>query len=101
MKYRPMQPDDQSAYFTEDPKPEELKDPFHGRFGWILRFLVSAFFGGFIALFIFIVILRIFLTLPFWDTKFVHILWIVPLIWGVLGIFFFDEMTEIPRKIFG
>ena len=100
MKYKPIQPDDQSVYFAEDPKPEDLKDPFHGRFGWILRFLVSAFFGGFISLFIFIVIFRWYVIIPFWDTKFVHVLWIIPLVWGILGIFLFDKMMDITRNSF-
>ena len=100
MKYKPIQPDDQSAYLTEDPKPEDIKDPFHGRFGWILRFLVSVLFGGFVSLFIFIV-LFLWLSLPIiWGTKYVHIFWIIPLIWGIIGIFMFDEMIDIPRKLF-
>ena len=104
MKYRPIHPDDQSAYSTEDPKPEDLKDPFHGRFGWILRFLVSTFFGGLFSFVVFFIALLLSrepsFALWFWDSKYVHIFWIIPLVWGILGIFFFDKMTDIPRKLF-
>jgi hypothetical protein len=100
MKYKPIQSDDQSVYLTEDPQPEDLANPFHARFGWILRFLVSMVFGCFVSLFVFLV-LFFWYSLPIiWGTKYIHIFWIIPIVWGFLGIFIFDEMIDIPRKLF-
>jgi len=106
-KYKPIPRDDESPYLAKDPKPKDLTNPFYGRFGWILRFIVSAFFGGLFSFFVFLIALLLnrepsfSFALWFWDSKYVHIFWIIPIAWGILGIFFFDEMTELPKKIFG
>ena len=36
----------------------------------------------------------------FWQTRWRHVLWILPVVWGVLGIFWFGRMLDIARRIF-
>ena len=63
------------------------------------RFVGCALFGGLVSLVIFFVV--IFWGLyGFFDSYWKHTLWIVPLVWGILGIFWFDRMLDIARDIF-
>lgn len=75
--------------------------------GIISRFMISAFFGGFMSFIVFFLIYE--LMLYVYDdnilSKYImqilfHALWIVPLLWGILGIFLFDKMLTIASKIF-
>ena len=64
----------------------------------ILRFIFSAIFGGGVTLLIIYCIM-------YWDplilfnTVCIHLLWIIPIIWGVIGIFFFDFMIKLSRDV--
>jgi len=60
----------------------------------VLRFLVSAFFGVMVAVFIFVVLMR----RPWRLSRVVlGVLAALPIVWGVVGIFFFEEATSIFR----
>jgi hypothetical protein len=94
MKYKPI------PGHENDIDPKELEDPFENRkYGWILRFTVSTFFGCLISGLIFVLILHAVGRNPdtsdsFLSSKYIHAFWILPLVWGVLGTFFFETMME-------
>ena len=72
-------------------------DPFR-RPGWaIAKFVGAALFGGFISLIVlvFFYCFHIFPPNHWW-----HILWIIPVVWGILGLFWYDRMLDIARRIF-
>ena len=72
------------------------QDPFRGP-GWaIAKFFGAALFGGFIS---FIVFALIFWINPNALSLLWHILWIIPVVWGILGIFWYDKMLDIARRI--
>lgn len=62
------------------------------------------FFGllmSFVAVF-FIMVYNVFLMDEEFllSGKWIHMLWILPLAWGALGVFFVDKMLELARDIF-
>ncbi len=74
--------------------------------GIFARFIISAFFGGLISFIILALIVGL-TRYIYWSwvadyliQKLVYAIWIVPLCWGFLGIFFFDTMISIASKIF-
>jgi len=77
----------------------EHKDPRRGIGGVIGRFIVATFFGGFVSLVILAIVLWVDLDM-FWESPWPHVLWLIPMVWGILGIFWFDQMLNAGRKIF-
>ena len=75
--------------------------PENGFIGAVCKFFGSALFGALVSLVIFLVITYSGDIDAFTATAWVHILWVIPLLWGVLGIFFFDQMLDLARKIIG
>ncbi len=69
-----------------------------GPVGIIMKFIGAAFFGSLISLILF-------LCTPFEACSFllsspwIHIFWIIPVVWGVFGIFWFELMLDIGGKI--
>lgn len=65
------------------------------------RFVGSALFGGFIALLIFFIICRSrYLGNYILGSAWKHLFWGIPVGWGILGIFWFDEMLDLAGKVF-
>ena len=99
MKYKPIQGHD------DDIDPKELEIPFENRkYGWLLRFAVSAFFGALLSVFLFLFGMcmcryGLLLTAATLYSKAIHIFWILPLVWGVLGIFFFETMVNAAKDM--
>ena len=99
MKYKPIQGHD------DDIDPAELEIPFENRkYGWILRFIVSTFFGCLVSGLIFLMIMYIDsknLTLieKICSSKYIHAFWIIPLVWGVLGTFLFETMMDAAKDL--
>ena len=75
------------------------EDPLRGPFGAVLKFVAAAFLGGFVSLVV-IAVVFLFGIHSFWQAPWLHILWIIPIVWGILGIFWLDRMLELGRKIF-
>jgi hypothetical protein len=74
--------------------------------GILARFIISAFFGGFMSFIVFWVIYEIMIYMyndflsAYIIRILIHALWVVPIFWGILGIFFFETMLSIASKIF-
>lgn len=62
------------------------------------RFLFSAFYGAIVSLVLFFIFLRLSVYFSF-SARWYHIFWIIPVLWGILGVFRFDEMLEDGRSI--
>ncbi|MBM4034734.1 MAG: hypothetical protein FJ291_23565 [Planctomycetes bacterium] len=75
------------------------RDPLAGPLGAVLKFFFSALFGCLISLAIAGLFYWCGLGLWFWQSRWVHILWIIPLAWGLLGILWFDQMLDWAREI--
>lgn len=75
------------------------KDPLAGPLGAVAKFVGAGLFGGFVSLVVFLGILWLDVD-AFWQSPWPHVLWIIPVMWGVLGIFWFDKMLDAARKIF-
>jgi hypothetical protein len=74
------------------------KDPLNGPIGALIKFLGAAAFGGFVSLLLFVCALGLdgeFLL----ERPWIHVFWIIPLVWGVLGIFWLDPMLEAARHL--
>ncbi len=74
------------------------KDPLNGPIGAIVKFLGAATFGGFVSLLLLIGAFGLnveFLLVRPW----IHVFWIIPLVWGVLGIFWLDPMLKAARRL--
>jgi cell division protein FtsX len=72
-------------------------------FAGVSRFIVSAFFGGFISLIILIVMLFLMVLLKWHDYQpgyAWHFLWIIPVCCGMIGIFRFDAMLEMVQAFY-
>jgi len=77
---------------------EMKKDPLSGPVGAIAKFIGAALFGGFVSLLL--------LGSAFWldleflyESPWIHIFWIIPVAWGVLGVFWFDQMLDAARHL--
>ncbi|MBM4041455.1 MAG: hypothetical protein FJ290_23380 [Planctomycetes bacterium] len=75
------------------------KSPTSGPLGAVLKFVFAALFGGLISLVISVIVYWTGAH-EFWRSGWVHTLWIIPLVWGVLGIVWFDEMLDWAREFF-
>jgi len=68
------------------------------------RFFFSALFGAALCL-VLAAIVSEFVHLGWWYPRALHLFWIVPLVWGLLGIFWFDKMLrvagELIERLFG
>lgn len=98
MKYKPI------AGHENDIDPKDLENPFKNRkYGWVLKFIISTLFGGFVSAAIFLVFMcasvRGHFVEEFWSSKYLHAFWIVPLAWGFLGIFLFETMLNTARDL--
>ena len=77
----------------------KISDPLTGPGGAVLKFIGSALFGGFVSLVV--VLAAFFLEIDrFWQRPWIHLLWVIPLVWGFLGIFWFEKMLDAARRIF-
>ena len=65
---------------------------------WFIQFLWSAIIGFLVYGFLFLWVLRIGTYSLSWGVVFWHMFWIVPLICGVIGGFWFDKFL---KAIFG
>ena len=79
-------------------KMRRMKDPLRGPIGAALKFFGAALFGCFVSLILLIV--AFFGEIGIWDTKWAHVLWVIPAVWGILGIFWFDKMLDFARALF-
>jgi len=80
------------------PRAEE-KHPLRGPLAVVGKFIATAFMGGFVSL----VVLVFFQSYAFqacWEEPWPHLLWVIPLFGGILGVFWFDWMLEAARDIF-
>jgi hypothetical protein len=73
-------------------------DMLSGPDGAFFKFIMAALFGLLVSLAIGFIAAWLLMD-SFFATPWVHILWIIPLVWGVLGIFWFDQMLELGKKI--
>ena len=74
------------------------RDPLSGPVGAIFKFFGAALFGGFVSL----VLLGIAFWGEldfFWERPWIHVFWIIPGMWGVLGIFWFDQMLDAAKHV--
>ena len=67
-------------------------------FAGACRFLLSALFGGMISLLIIFAVMYLGIY-SFWSGHWWHVIWLIPVSWGILGIFVFDSMLTIARNI--
>jgi len=74
-------------------------DPPVGPGEIVARFIGTGLFGGFVSLVIFLTVIWGDFEF-FWRSPLRHLLWIIPLAWGIVGIFRFDEMLDPARRIF-
>ena len=75
------------------------RDPLKGVAGIILKFFAAALFGCLVSLILLLAIFAIGAH-TFWDGWGPHLLWIIPILWGVLGIFWFEPMLAFASHIF-
>jgi membrane protein DedA with SNARE-associated domain len=66
--------------------------------GGFCRFILSALFGGFISVVLFFIMIYFGID-GFFQSNWKHSLWIIPLCWGVIGIFWFENSLSIARDI--
>jgi hypothetical protein len=85
------------------PKKIIKKDPLGGLTGVLAKFFFAALFGGMVSLLVFFVFFLLwgdfyeFIKFTY-DSAWFHLLWVVPVIWGILGIIWFDQMLEIASS---
>lgn len=75
------------------------RDPLAGPLGILGKFVASFLFGCLVSA----VILCLALWLPvpaLLSRPWAHMLWIIPAIWGVIGIFWFDQMLDLAKDVF-
>ena len=66
--------------------------------GIIAQFFGAALFGCFVSLILFGG--AFFMDLDFLrEGQWFHIFWIIPIVWGLLGIFWFDAMLDAARHL--
>ena len=87
------------------PDTDSQDDPLGGIGGAISKFVCAAVFGGFVSVVVFLGVLWLGWGDEtgmdrFWNSPWPHILWIIPLVWGFLGVFWFDRMLDASRDIF-
>jgi len=75
-----------------------IGDPLRGPGGAVVKFFFAALFGGMLVLPIYFVVLLAQIEF-FMNIRLFHLLWIVPLVWGVLGIFWYERMLDLARDI--
>jgi hypothetical protein len=75
-----------------------IGDPLNGPGGVAVKFVCAALFGGLLLLPVYIVLLFVNFEIV-WDSPWPHLFWIIPLVWGVLGIFWFERMLDLARDI--
>ena len=63
-----------------------------------MRFIFSALFGGGVTFLIILLIMQCDLEFVIGTWAF-HLLWIIPLIWGIIGIFCFEYMITLARDL--
>lgn len=73
-------------------------DPLAGPAGALVKFVISAAVGGLASLVIALGILSAGFD-GFWESRWVHILWIIPMVWGVLGVFFYVRLLDVARAV--
>jgi hypothetical protein len=84
---------------TVEPAEENnIGDPLKGPAGVFAKFVAAALFGGMLSIAIFFVVVLIDIE-AVWDRPWFHLRWMVPLVWGVRGIFWFERMLDIARDI--
>lgn len=76
----------------------DRKDILKGPFGAFYEFLGAAFFGLLLSLVVFLSM--IFLAVEsFFAPPWIHLLWIIPLAWGIIGVTWFDQILDLGKKI--
>ena len=74
-------------------------DPLSGPLGTVTKFIVAALFGGLVSLLLLAVSLG-WLGMDFLlERPWIHIFWIIPLAWGILGVVWFEPMLDAARHI--
>jgi hypothetical protein len=66
--------------------------------GIVAKFLCAYIFGCMVSFIVLFVALLVDVE-AIWDSSWTHIFWVIPLVWGVLGLFWYKQMLEIGRKI--
>jgi len=77
---------------------DKADEPESGFFRTMGKFIGGALIGGLISLGIFLVATWLDAEAAT-NTIGICILWIIPLVWGMMGILFFDEMLDITKKV--
>ena len=67
--------------------------------GAVCRFILAALFGGLVSI-VLVMGVVLFGVESFWDGPTPHVLWIIPAVWGVLGVFWFGKMLDFAREVF-
>lgn len=76
----------------------DRKDSLNGPFGAFYKFLGASLFGLLVSLVVFLSM--IFLAAEsFFAPPWIHVLWIIPLAWGLIGVIWFDPMLDLGKKI--
>ncbi|MCX7918794.1 MAG: hypothetical protein N3A72_04120 [bacterium] len=85
---------------------KRAKSEFNSLMHIFFRFIISAIFGGFISfIFLYVFLDLILMASAAKQWKFIsiiliHAVWILPTIWGILGIFYFEKMLSLAQKSF-
>ena len=74
------------------------RHPLSGPAGLLFKFFGAALFGGFLSLLVLVAAYAIDIA-AFAESRWVHLLWIIPLIWGLLGLIWFEPMLNLARNI--
>ena len=74
------------------------EDSSNGPVGIVAKFLCAALFGAFLSFLLFAG--AVWWDLDFlWRPPWIHAFWGLPVVWGVLGIFCFESMLDLARRL--
>ena len=78
---------------------KKQRDPLSGMAGTFWKFIIAAIFGAMISFVLFIIVLELANGDSFWFQKGAHVFWIIPVVWGVMGIFWYEKMLTVARDL--
>lgn len=78
---------------------EHPKDPLAGPLGALCKFVAAGLCGGLVCdLLLFSA--GVYGWKGLWSPPWIHLFWLIPLVWGILGIFRFSQMLDAARALF-